>query len=610
MKILQTIIKHARKKQKELNFVMIDLAKAFDTVSHDSIIKALRNRKIPEIVISAIMDMYKDATTTITNGKAVTIPINIRAGVKQGCPLSPFLFNLIMDELLERLQRSNLGCKVDDEHIATMAFADDLILLSDNNYHMEKLMQITEQFFDEKSLAVNVKKCVSYRQVPTSKKTTKKNVKVITDKHRKWKGNLLPSMTYEDLPKYLGVKFTPRGDIAIPWTQWDEWLENLRKAPLKPEQKVFGLKNTVIPKMLHQLRLANTGITKLKLLNTKIKKWFKKVMHLPEWTPDAWVNGKFGGALQDILKLVLSCRKKASTNMSNSTDKIAATVGAQEDLHNEANLARLGTEHLSNAAMKTHWERMREEQWSNVTNGRALTTMTKSVVKRDWLWHAKKIPSKKRIRCLQFLSGTLPTRLNENRGRNTENKEIRRCRKCKKTTETDLHVLNECSATKDMRTKRHNKVCDVIAKQVCKDDWRKVREKRWRVEIPEGEAVAGDTGQRHVQPDISVERDGQLTWIEVTCPYEKSLETLATRENEKYKKYSWIKPEYLNCNINEIQLHTVAIGSCGTISKATMQKLKKIGVNQSGAKKIQLTVMLNSADIVNTHMSHDDASRH
>ena len=89
-------------------------------------------------------------------------------------------------------------------------------------------------------------------------------------------------MTYGTLPKYLGVKIDPMGKIDIPWKKWNEWLTNLAKSPLKPEQKVFGLKNTIIPKMIHQLRLANIGFCRLKQLNRDLKKWFKQVLHLPD----------------------------------------------------------------------------------------------------------------------------------------------------------------------------------------------------------------------------------------------------------------------------------------------------------------------------------------
>ena len=111
MKILQQVIKQQRKRRKEYNLVFIDLAKAFDTVSHKSIKKGLQRKGVPEEVIETIMGMYTHATTTLTVGGKSTRKIQINAGVKQGCPLSPLLFNLVIDELLEKLRTMKIGSK-------------------------------------------------------------------------------------------------------------------------------------------------------------------------------------------------------------------------------------------------------------------------------------------------------------------------------------------------------------------------------------------------------------------------------------------------------------------------------------------------------------------
>ena len=59
------------------------------------------------------------------------------SGVKQGCPLSILLFNMIIDELIERISKSkDSGVKLLDSEIPIMGFADDLVLLANNNFAM------------------------------------------------------------------------------------------------------------------------------------------------------------------------------------------------------------------------------------------------------------------------------------------------------------------------------------------------------------------------------------------------------------------------------------------------------------------------------------------
>ena len=68
VKILQQMIKKSRNSRREYNLVFIDLAKAFNTVSHKSIEKGLRRKGIPDQVINTIQQMYEKATTAVSVG--------------------------------------------------------------------------------------------------------------------------------------------------------------------------------------------------------------------------------------------------------------------------------------------------------------------------------------------------------------------------------------------------------------------------------------------------------------------------------------------------------------------------------------------------------------
>lgn len=91
------MIEHAKKERNPLCVAFLDLAKAFDTVSHKHITAGLQRFGSCKHFNGIIEDFYRNASTTFTASKGTTESIQMTRGVKQGDPLSPLLFNIAMD---------------------------------------------------------------------------------------------------------------------------------------------------------------------------------------------------------------------------------------------------------------------------------------------------------------------------------------------------------------------------------------------------------------------------------------------------------------------------------------------------------------------------------
>lgn len=120
--ILGGLIKRSWAKGERLAVVLVDFARAFDSVSHLHILEVLRQRGLDEHIIRIVGDSYTDVVTTITANGELSPPIDVRVGVKQGDPMSPLLFNLALDPMIETLERCGLGYRMDDQQITTLAF--------------------------------------------------------------------------------------------------------------------------------------------------------------------------------------------------------------------------------------------------------------------------------------------------------------------------------------------------------------------------------------------------------------------------------------------------------------------------------------------------------
>ena len=96
-------IEQCRKQRNELNLVFLDLAKAFDMVSYNPIIRTLSRFGVGQRLAGIVTDLYTNVTTTIRGKQGPTDEIRMARGVKQGCPLSPLLFNMVIDQLVDSL---------------------------------------------------------------------------------------------------------------------------------------------------------------------------------------------------------------------------------------------------------------------------------------------------------------------------------------------------------------------------------------------------------------------------------------------------------------------------------------------------------------------------
>ena len=90
---IRWIIEKAREFQKNIYFCFIDYAKAFDCVDHNKLWKILQEMRILDQLTCLLRNLYADQEATVRTGHGTTDWFQIRKGVRQGCILSPCLFN-------------------------------------------------------------------------------------------------------------------------------------------------------------------------------------------------------------------------------------------------------------------------------------------------------------------------------------------------------------------------------------------------------------------------------------------------------------------------------------------------------------------------------------
>ena len=129
--------------------ISIDAEKAFDKIQHPFMIKTLQKVGVEGTYLNIIKAIYDKRTANIVlNGEKLK-PFSLRSGTRQGCPLSPLVFNIVLEVLATaiREEKEIKGIQIGKEEVKLSLFADDMILHIENPKDAtRKLLELINEF--------------------------------------------------------------------------------------------------------------------------------------------------------------------------------------------------------------------------------------------------------------------------------------------------------------------------------------------------------------------------------------------------------------------------------------------------------------------------------
>ncbi|CAF0988117.1 unnamed protein product, partial [Didymodactylos carnosus] len=131
---LRWIMEKAREFQNEAFLCFIDYGKAFDCVGHTRLWNVLQEMGIPKHLVELIKNLYANQEATVKTEYGNTDWFNIGKEVRQGCILSPYLFNIYAEHRMKQagLEGTTEGIKVGGRNINNLRYADDTTLLAES----------------------------------------------------------------------------------------------------------------------------------------------------------------------------------------------------------------------------------------------------------------------------------------------------------------------------------------------------------------------------------------------------------------------------------------------------------------------------------------------
>ena len=138
MQAINQIIEKTNEYNLPLYIGFVDFEKAFDSIEHPAMFRALRNIGINETYINLLEDIYSDATAKIHLDNEISTEIKISRGVRQGDPLSPKLFNATLEEVFKKAEMEEEGININGEMLSNLRFADDVAIFASSIESLER----------------------------------------------------------------------------------------------------------------------------------------------------------------------------------------------------------------------------------------------------------------------------------------------------------------------------------------------------------------------------------------------------------------------------------------------------------------------------------------
>ncbi|KAL4853895.1 LINE-1 retrotransposable element ORF2 protein [Chlorella vulgaris] len=159
--ILRALAERARSRGVKLYLCAVDFEKAFDSVDRPLLWAALQRAGIGGTMLQAIQAMYADVPVCVRTEEGLSGCFQSVLGVKQGCPLSPLLFGIFLDDFEGHIQQLGDAAALPQlagRTVPPLLFADDMFLLSSSASGLQAQLHALQDYCNAKKLTVNAKK--------------------------------------------------------------------------------------------------------------------------------------------------------------------------------------------------------------------------------------------------------------------------------------------------------------------------------------------------------------------------------------------------------------------------------------------------------------------
>ena len=159
--LLRVIGERYIEKGKKVYATFIDLEKAFDRVEWKMLMSIIKKHGVEWKERRLIKELYLNQKAKVKIGEEISEEIGLGRGVRQGCCLSPTLFNMYLEEIIGECFNGEKGVNMGGRRVECIRFADDMVVLSESEDELRNMMQGLNETCKKYGMRINIKKTKS-----------------------------------------------------------------------------------------------------------------------------------------------------------------------------------------------------------------------------------------------------------------------------------------------------------------------------------------------------------------------------------------------------------------------------------------------------------------